>query len=508
MKKNRLLSLYLLVIIGVFFTSCYDEQAAKVDYTFEVAKNVTNNVNEFEHVQFAPFDDLNLGFFKGTIWIKLSINNEKNKSMSYMFLSNDRFIRNYRFYKQDTVDHTFQLVNEVSDTTLEDYRTYHNPNPNFKIDLAPNEKAVYLITSSSDGRTKDANATIVTLKNYYDYTSDSTFWGIIFYSIIVFLLLINLYLFSIYKRKIYLYYIFYLISTLFVYLGIEGYLILLKIPQLYIDHLVFVFVKLWALSLIMYTSKFLEIDIVAPKYYRFIKIILVTVLGGIFLFQFLFFNTSIQYLHYFENVLTILWFLLIIGILVMSAKSRWLELKYYLIPFAFFILFTIFGVVNVHLQLFAGNSFTYVKIGAIFEFIGFTYFMTALVKRKLRASEKLEHTLKKKEQRLAKKIESSDLISVFNLIESSLSTETDWTEFKVRIQELNPNFLNELLNQFPDLTKSEIRLLILIRVGYSQKEIASILNIAPDSVKKARSRVRKKLNLLESEKLSSYLKTI
>lgn len=503
-------SLYILIFItfGVFLSSCSKVTSIKVPHSFQVAKNVNHNVNNFDKVKFEPYTDLNLSFFKGNLWIKLTIENELQTNASYMLLSNDNFVRNYRFYKLDNLKQSFQLVNHVNDTVYEDYRTFNNPNPNFKIDLAPDEKATYLITTASDGRTKDANLKLISLKSYYNFVSENTIWSIIFYSIIIFLLLINLYLFSIYRQKIYLYYLFYLISTLFVYLGIEGFLIHLNLSQLTIDHLVFIFVKLWALSLIMYTSKFLEIDIVAPKYYKFIKIVLSTILGGTLLYQFAYYNTSIQHLHYFENVLTILWFLLIIGILILSAKTRWLELKYYLIPFTFFIMFTVFGVVNVHLQLLAGNSFTYVKIGAIFEFIGFTYFMTALIKRRLKKSEILEDTLKRKEHQLTKKIESTDLISVFNLIEKSLSSETDWNEFKIRIHELNPNFLDQLLKRFPDLTKSEIRLLILIRVGYSQKEIAKILSIAPDSVKKARSRVRKKINLNEKEDLVDYLKKL
>jgi DNA-binding CsgD family transcriptional regulator len=87
-----------------------------------------------------------------------------------------------------------------------------------------------------------------------------------------------------------------------------------------------------------------------------------------------------------------------------------------------------------------------------------------------------------------------------------LSTESEWEEFKLKLQELNPVFLEQLLVNHPDLSKSEIRLLTLIKVGYSQKEIANILNIAPDSVKKARSRVRKKLRLDEDITLNAYLK--
>lgn len=497
------------MVISILLSSCSKEsEVVDADYSFKAAINPNQNINDFEKVDFESFDNLNLGFFRGSIWIKLNIKNTKKENMSYMFISNDRFSRNYKFFKLNTLTHSSKLIGQIEDSLKEDYRTYNSPNPNLKIDLYPNEQATYLITSTSDGRTKDATPKIITLKNYYDFTSENTILGIIFYSIVVFLLLINIYLWSIYKDKIYLYYIFYIISTLLVYLGIEGYLFSLKIDFNIIDHLIFIFVKLWVLSLILYTSKFFDLKVIAPKYYRFIKITLVVILGGTLLYQLIFFNSSIQYLHYFENILIPIWLFIIVGILIVSSKDKWLELKYYLIPLAFFILLTVFGVVNVHLQIFAGNSFTYVKIGAIFEFIGFTYFVTALIKRKINKAEILEKDLKEKEELLSKKIESTDLISIFSLIESSLSTESQWKEFQLKLKELNPKFLNKLLDKHPNLSKSEIRLITLIKLGYSQKEIANTLNIAPDSVKKARTRVRKKLQLSESDILNKYLSNL
>ncbi|MEZ4799740.1 MAG: 7TM diverse intracellular signaling domain-containing protein [Flavobacteriales bacterium] len=504
MKDTNIRFLFLIHLWAItsLLSSCSNVESEEVNYSLEAAFVSKQNIDEFNKTKFESFDDLNLGFFKGNVWIKLTIHNEENENRSFMLLSNNRFIRNYKFYKLDTVSHSLKLVHQIPDTLTADYRTYNNPNPNFKLDLSPNERAVFLITFASDGRTIDANAQVVSLHRYFSLVNENTIWSIVFYSVIVFLLLINLYLWNIYKHEIYLYYLFYLFSTIFVYLGIEGFLFLLKLPQLIIDHFIFVFVKLWVISLIIYTSKFLEIEQVAPQYYRFIKMVLIAVMGCIFLYQFVFFNSSIQHLHYFENVLIILWLLLIIGILIFSAKDHLLALKYYLIPFVLFIGFTVFGIINVHFKIFAGNSITYVKIGTIMEFIGFTYFMTALIKKRLSQSQALEQTLKEREKVIAT---NTGLISALKMIENSVSNESDWADFEVKFKLLNPNFTSNLFDKHPDLTKSEIRLLVLIRIGYSQKEIAEILNIAPDSVKKARSRVRKKLSLGEDDALNSYI---
>ncbi|WP_147678240.1 7TM diverse intracellular signaling domain-containing protein [Algibacter pacificus] len=510
-NTNNTYPIFILGIIICLFSSCSNIETDKIKHSFKYAINVEQSINEFGNVKYETFNNLNLGFFRGNLWIKLEIKNEESENKSYMFVSNDRFNRNYVFYKFDTIDNSLKLVHQIKDTLKTDYRTFNNPNPNLKIDLAPNEKATFLITSASDGRTKDATPKIMALESYFNFVNETTYWNIVFYGIIFCLLLINLYQWNIYKQKIYFYYIFYIISTVLVYLGIEGYLYNLKINQIIIDHFIFVSVKLWALSLIIYTSKFLEIQIINPKYYKFIKIVLFVVLGGTLLYQFSFYNSSIQYLHYFENVLSSLWLLLIIGMILFSVKTRQLELKYYLIPLACFILFTIIGLIDVHLQITSINSFTFVKIGAIIELSGFTYFMTVLIKKKLKKTERLENELlenrkklqtaseelEEKDKILSTKtnIEKTDLISIFKLLENSLSTENEWNEFKVKFNELKPEFHKKLLAHQPNLTKSEIRLLTLIKIGYSQKEIANILSIAPDSVKKARSRVRKKMNL-------------
>ena len=508
------------ILVGLL-SSCTNIDTDKFNHSFETAINVEQSIDKFDEVKFEEFDNLNLGFFRGNLWIKLEIKNEEVENKSYLFINNDRYNRNYIFYKLDTLTNSLKLVHHIEDSLKQDYRTFNNPNPNLKIDLAPNEKATYLITSTSDGRTKDATPKIISLESYFNFVNENTIWNIIFYGIICCLLIINMYQWAIYKQKIYIYYIFYIASTLLVYLGIEGYLLNLRLKHVVIDHFVFVCVKLWALSLIMYTAKFLEIQVVAPRYYRFIKFVLLVVMGGTLLYQFTFYDSSIQHLHYFENVLSFLWLLIIIGILLFSAKTKRLELKYYLIPLACFIVFTAIGLIDVHVQILPSNAFTYVKLGAIVELFGFTYFMTILIKKKLKKTEHLEiellenrkklltasEELEEKDKILSFKtnIEKTDLVSIFKLLENSLSTETDWDEFKIKFKELKPKFYEKLLAHQPNLTKSEIRLLTLIKIGYSQKEIANILSIAPDSVKKAKSRVRKKLDIPKDLSLKEML---
>ena len=59
----------------------------------------------------------------------------------------------------------------------------------------------------------------------------------------------------------------------------------------------------------------------------------------------------------------------------------------------------------------------------------------------------------------------------------------------------NYDFQQKLKSKHPDLTRYNIRLCTYLKAGLSTKEIASLLNITPDSVKKAKHRLRKKLKM-------------
>ncbi|MEQ9298493.1 MAG: hypothetical protein RIF33_08020 [Cyclobacteriaceae bacterium] len=59
----------------------------------------------------------------------------------------------------------------------------------------------------------------------------------------------------------------------------------------------------------------------------------------------------------------------------------------------------------------------------------------------------------------------------------------------------NKAFQQELKVRYPSLTAYDLRLCTYIRANLSTKEIATLLNISPDSVKKAKHRLRKKTQM-------------
>jgi DNA-binding CsgD family transcriptional regulator len=70
------------------------------------------------------------------------------------------------------------------------------------------------------------------------------------------------------------------------------------------------------------------------------------------------------------------------------------------------------------------------------------------------------------------------------------------------------NFFDSLKAKYPTLNSYDLKLCALIKLNLDTKEIATIMDISPESVKVARSRLRKKLQLDPSDNLSSFITQI
>ncbi|GAB5526550.1 MAG: hypothetical protein Roseis2KO_44220 [Roseivirga sp.] len=65
----------------------------------------------------------------------------------------------------------------------------------------------------------------------------------------------------------------------------------------------------------------------------------------------------------------------------------------------------------------------------------------------------------------------------------------------LELEESNQRFQQQLKSRFPGLTAYDLRLCTYLKANLTTKEIATLLNITPDSVKKAKHRLRKKLEM-------------
>lgn len=73
---------------------------------------------------------------------------------------------------------------------------------------------------------------------------------------------------------------------------------------------------------------------------------------------------------------------------------------------------------------------------------------------------------------------------------------------------LGSGFKEKMEKLYPDLTSSEIQLMILIRLGLSAKEMAQLKNVEPSSIRIFKHRLKSKLNLNKTEDLTSFIQQI
>ncbi len=101
--------------------------------------------------------------------------------------------------------------------------------------------------------------------------------------------------------------------------------------------------------------------------------------------------------------------------------------------------------------------------------------------------------------------------NIDNILEYIINNITEkvkqdsWQKFELTFSSVHINFKKDLLSEFPELTNTELRLATLLRSDMKTKEIASILFQNPESIKVARSRLRKKLNLSTDQNLTVFL---
>lgn len=73
--------------------------------------------------------------------------------------------------------------------------------------------------------------------------------------------------------------------------------------------------------------------------------------------------------------------------------------------------------------------------------------------------------------------------------------DKNWESFTQYFEQVHKDFAANVQKRYPDVTKNELRFMALLKMNMSSKEIATILNISPDGIKKARQRLRKKMAL-------------
>lgn len=119
------------------------------------------------------------------------------------------------------------------------------------------------------------------------------------------------------------------------------------------------------------------------------------------------------------------------------------------------------------------------------------------IKEKNAFIEKIEQQLAAMQPALVD--EESTQLALEQLHQSVILTDDDWATFKQLCEQVWPGMFKQLNEQFPDLNRSEERLLALSKLNISSKEMAGMIGISVDSLRKSRYRLRKKYPALTDD---------
>jgi DNA-binding NarL/FixJ family response regulator len=99
-----------------------------------------------------------------------------------------------------------------------------------------------------------------------------------------------------------------------------------------------------------------------------------------------------------------------------------------------------------------------------------------------------------------------NLKSMERIISEGLDTQTDdWKNAMSSLKLSQQGFFKKLMEQFPHLTTNDLRLCSYLRMNFSTKEIARLLNNSTRAVEISRYRLRKKMNLNHDVNLTEFL---
>ncbi len=97
----------------------------------------------------------------------------------------------------------------------------------------------------------------------------------------------------------------------------------------------------------------------------------------------------------------------------------------------------------------------------------------------------------------------SKLSEIKRKIDREIKNEIYWDELQDKYYRINENLVYEIKKKYPQLTKGDIDFILLSLKNLTSKEIATILNITIYAVRKRKYRIKKKMNLDDSD---DYLK--
>jgi hypothetical protein len=111
-------------------------------------------------------------------------------------------------------------------------------------------------------------------------------------------------------------------------------------------------------------------------------------------------------------------------------------------------------------------------------------------------------------QKLSNEKEGITLKSIIADLKANKADNAKMLLIKQNIEQVNFEFIKKLKDLHPNLSKTDIEICSLARIGLSRKEIANLRNTSIDAVKMSRIRIKKKLDLAEEQGLDDYINSL
>ncbi|KAB1159446.1 hypothetical protein F7018_03805 [Tenacibaculum aiptasiae] len=111
-------------------------------------------------------------------------------------------------------------------------------------------------------------------------------------------------------------------------------------------------------------------------------------------------------------------------------------------------------------------------------------------------------------QKLSNEKEGITLKSIIADLKANKADNAKLILIKQNIEQVNFDFIKKLESLHPKLTKTDIEICSLIRIGLNRKEVANLRNTSLEAVKSSRFRLKKKLNLSSEDSLDTYINSL
>ena len=120
-------------------------------------------------------------------------------------------------------------------------------------------------------------------------------------------------------------------------------------------------------------------------------------------------------------------------------------------------------------------------------------FLQSLEEEVIQLKSSVDQTVNKTSQRISRMIHNDAL------------DEDEWSQFAKEFSSVHQDFISKLSERYGTFSQSEMRLASLLKMNLTSKDIANILRISDEGIKKARYRLRKKMGLKSGEDLQGIL---